>query len=72
MRSVVRRAMAAGQLPAAVSPTQVLEAILGAIAMHVLATPPSLRERMLAESADYVRDVVDMVLRGCGHALSSR
>jgi AcrR family transcriptional regulator len=67
LRSVVRRAMAAGQLPAASAPTQVIEAILGAVALHVLATPPSLRERMLTGSAAYIGDLVDMVLRGCGY-----
>ncbi|SEO86334.1 TetR/AcrR family transcriptional regulator [Trujillonella endophytica] len=67
MRSVIRDAMAAGRLPATTSPTQVIEAILGAIVMHVLVTPSVLRERMLAESSDYVDGVVDLVLRGCGY-----
>lgn len=67
LRSVVRGAMVTGRLPEAVSPTHVIEAILGAIAIHVLVTPPSLRDRMLAESAAYVEDLVDMVLRGCGY-----
>jgi len=66
-RAVVRRAMEAGQLPLETSPTAILDAILGGVIMHVLATPPGLREKMIAGSELYLNQLVDLVLRGCGY-----
>ena len=47
-RAAIRAAMEAGVLPLATSPTAVLDAIVGGVVMHVLATPPDLKEKMLA------------------------
>jgi AcrR family transcriptional regulator len=66
-RAAIRAAMEAGVLPRATSPTSVLDAILGGVVMHVLATPPDLKEKMLADSPGYLVDLVDLVLRGCGY-----
>jgi AcrR family transcriptional regulator len=66
-RAAIRAAMEAGLLPQAGSPTTVLDAILGGVVMHVLATPPDLRDRMLAGSQAYLAELVDLVLRGCGY-----
>ena len=66
-RAAIRAAMDAGQLPAATSPTAVLDAILGGVVMHLLATPPELRDKMLAGAHGYLVDLVDLVLRGCGY-----
>jgi AcrR family transcriptional regulator len=66
-RAAIRVAMDAGLLPLATSPTAVLDAILGGVLMHVLATPPELRDRMLAGADAYLTEIVDMVLRGCGY-----
>jgi AcrR family transcriptional regulator len=66
-RASIRAAMEAGLLPDASSPVAVLDAILGGVVMHVLATPPDLHERMLAGSQDYLIELVDLVLRGCGY-----
>jgi AcrR family transcriptional regulator len=66
-RAAIRAAMDAGLLPAATAPTAVLDAILGGVVMHLLATPPELRDKMLAGAHDYLVDLVDLVLRGCGY-----
>jgi AcrR family transcriptional regulator len=66
-RAVVRRAMDAGQLPDVTSPGAPLDAILGGVIMHVMATPPDLWERLARQSEDYLAELVDLVLRGCGY-----
>jgi AcrR family transcriptional regulator len=66
-RAAIRVAMEAGLLPRATSPTAVLDALLGGVLMHVLATPPELRDRMLAGADTYLAEIVDLVLRGCGY-----
>jgi AcrR family transcriptional regulator len=66
-RAAIRAAMEAGVLPAATSPTAVLDAIVGGVVMHVLATPPDLKEKMLAGAPGYLVEFVDLVLRGCGY-----
>jgi AcrR family transcriptional regulator len=67
VRYRVRSAMDAGLLPMATSPTAVIDAVVGGVAMHVMATPPHLREKMLRESDKYISELVDLVLRGCGY-----
>ena len=71
-RAAIRVAMEDGLLPKAASPTAVLDAILGGVVMHVLATPPDLREKMLAGAQDYLVGLVDLVLRGCGYDFGER
>jgi AcrR family transcriptional regulator len=71
-RAAIRAAMEAGLLPYATSPTAVLDAILGGVVMHVLATPPDLSEKMLAGAPGYLAELVDLVLRGCGYDFGER
>jgi AcrR family transcriptional regulator len=71
-RAAIRAALEAGLLPDATSPVAVLDAILGGVIMHVLATPPDLRDRMLAGSQAYLVELVDLVLRGCGYDFGPR
>ncbi len=71
-RAAIRTAMEAGLLPKAASPTAILDAILGGVIMHVLATPPGLREKMLADAPAYLVELVDLVLRGCGYDFGAR
>ncbi len=40
--------------------------------MHLLATPPELRDKMLAGAHGYLADLVDLVLRGCGYDFGDR
>jgi AcrR family transcriptional regulator len=71
-RAAIRAAMESGLLPNAASPTAVLDAILGGVVMHVLATPPDLREKMLAGAHGYLVELVDLVLRGSGYDFGTR
>jgi AcrR family transcriptional regulator len=71
-RATIRAAIEAGLLPYATSPTAVLDAILGGVVIHVLATPPDLREKMLAGAHSYLAGLVDLVLRGCGYDFGER
>jgi AcrR family transcriptional regulator len=66
-RAAIRAAVEAGELSRDTSPTAVLDAILGGVVMHVLATPPDLKEKMLAGAPAYLVELVDLVLRGCGY-----
>ena len=70
-RAAIRAAMDAGLLPAATSPTAVLDGILGGVVMHLLATPPELRDKMLAGAHQYLVELVDLVLRGCGYQFAA-
>jgi AcrR family transcriptional regulator len=63
-RRIVRRAITRGELPADTSPTVVLDAIMGAAMMHVVATPPELRDTVQSQSEDYLDELVDLVLAG--------
>jgi AcrR family transcriptional regulator len=67
VRGAVREAMHAGTLPLAVSPTAVIDAVIGGVAMHVMVTPPDLHEKMVAGGDAYLAELVDLVLRGCGY-----
>lgn len=63
-RSIVRRAIKRGELPADASPTLLLDAIFGGIYMHALSVPPHLRERAKAGSPAHLEGLVDLVLAG--------
>jgi AcrR family transcriptional regulator len=71
VRRMVRKAMNAGILPFASSPTAVIDAIIGGVAMHVMATPPNLFPKMIREGEKYLTELVDIALRGCGYDFSS-
>lgn len=70
IRGTVRAAIAEGLLPEAESPTAILDAIIGGVAMHVMVTPPELREQMVHRADAYLDELVDLILRGCGYDFS--
>lgn len=61
-RGRLERAIREAHLDPGASPTQILDVIEGAVLMHVLVTPPELRERLRAALATYVVDLVDTQL----------
>lgn len=63
-RALVRHAVAGGALPAGTSPTILLDALAGAMANHVLSTPPELYDDMVARAPRYIEQLVDFVLAG--------
>lgn len=63
-RSLIHEAVARGELPEGTSPTIVLDALTGAIANHVLSTPPQLFSQMQANAPEYVDSLIDFVLAG--------
>ncbi|MHA6622583.1 TetR/AcrR family transcriptional regulator [Pseudonocardia sp. DLS-67] len=63
-RSLIHEAIARGELPEGTSPTIVLDALIGAITNHVLATPPELFSQMQANGPAYVESLIDFVLAG--------
>ncbi len=63
-RALVRQAIARGELPAGTSPTILLDALAGAMANHVLSTPPELYAEMIAQAPSYLERLVDFVLAG--------
>lgn len=63
-RALIHDAVARGELPAGTSPTIVLDALTGAIANHVLSTPPELFAQMQANAPAYVDALTDFVLAG--------
>ncbi|WP_433598207.1 TetR/AcrR family transcriptional regulator [Nocardia sp. CA-135953] len=62
-RTLVRRAMARGELPAGTSVTLLLDMLCGAVTMHVQATPAHLRHQLPATASRYIRELVDFLLR---------
>jgi len=75
-RALVREAVQRRELPPGTSGTLLLDALLGAIVIHVGATPPRLWARMLRGREAYLEDLVDFVLAGVqawqGHRPSPR
>lgn len=67
MYDLTNRAIAEGRFSAIDRPTAFIDALLGGLVMHVLATPPDKRARMTAGASEFVRDHVDLVLRGAGY-----
>jgi AcrR family transcriptional regulator len=67
IRGTVRAAIVAGLLPDAVSPTAILDALIGGVAMHVMVTPPNMRDRMIRGADVYLEQLADLILRGCGY-----
>jgi AcrR family transcriptional regulator len=61
-RRIVRRAVARGELAAGVRVPLLLDALVGALLMRCLTTPPSRRTRLAQEVDRYTESVVDLVL----------
>lgn len=66
-RQRVAEAIREGVLPAGASPVRILDAVEGAIFMHLLVTPPQLLPRVRAGLDDYVEHMVDDQLRAAGY-----
>lgn len=66
-RGLVRSAISMGVVTDVSAGTSLLDALVGGVMMHVLATPPSLFPRMLATSTAYIAGLVDLLLRGAGY-----
>ncbi|MHB1489011.1 bacterial regulatory protein, tetR family [mine drainage metagenome] len=62
-RHRVAAAIRAGDLAADASPVQILDAVEGAIFMHILVTPPHLVDRVRRNLPDYITTMVDNQLR---------
>lgn len=62
----VEKAVEAGELPADTPVEHLLDAIEGAVLVHVLLSSPSSKEKFRAGMADYVAKLVDIQLRGIG------
>lgn len=65
-RHRVEDAIAEGDLDESASVVQLLDAIEGAVLMHVLVTPPELTARMRQTLPEYVETLVDTQLRAAG------
>ncbi|WP_182111397.1 TetR/AcrR family transcriptional regulator [Actinotalea sp. JY-7876] len=70
-RHRVEDAIRDGELPAGASAVQLLDAVEGAILMHVLVTPPELLERVHRTMPEYVSRLVDAQLAAVAHAGSA-
>jgi AcrR family transcriptional regulator len=66
-RHRVDAAIRNAELPPSASPVQLLDAVEGAVFMHILVTPPALRPRMRAALRGYVEQLVDNQLRAAGY-----
>lgn len=66
-RERVAEAIRSGILPPHASPVRILDAVEGAIFMHLLVTPPSLLDRVRAGLDDYIEQMVDDQLRAAGY-----
>lgn len=62
-RRRVEAAIREGDLSPDASPVQILDAIEGAVLMHVLVTPPHLVDRVRRDLPDYIEKMVDNQLR---------
>ena len=66
-RERVTDAVRSGVLPPDASPVRILDAVEGAIFMHLLVTPPELLDRVRAGLDVYVERMVDDQLRAAGY-----
>lgn len=62
--TLVRRAISRGELPAETSATLVIDVLIGAVTNRVAATPPRLRDQMMARRHAFIADLVDLLVRG--------
>jgi AcrR family transcriptional regulator len=65
-RRRVQEAIESGDLPASASAVRILDAVEGAIFMHILVTPPGLVDRVRAGLEAYIDAMVDDQLRAAG------
>lgn len=63
-RGIVRRAIERGELPPATKPGLIMDLLIGSITNHTLSTPRRLRVAMLADSGNFMKTMVDVILQG--------
>jgi AcrR family transcriptional regulator len=63
-RTLIRRGLRRGELPEHVSPTLIGDLVVGAILVHVMATPVHLTDAVRHQSAAYLDTLIDTVLAG--------
>jgi AcrR family transcriptional regulator len=63
-RSLVRRAVLAGELAPGTSPTLLLDTVCGAALNHVITTPDRLRPRVFRRAVPYSAELVDFIIHG--------
>ncbi len=62
----MEKAVEAGELPADTPVEHLLDAIEGAVLVHVILNSPNSKERLRDGIGDYVTRLVDIQLRGIG------
>jgi AcrR family transcriptional regulator len=68
VRAIVRRAIERGDLPSSTSVTLLLDALFGAVLMHVLTTPQSRIPKLRRDAGRFADEIVDFVLNGVRHS----
>jgi len=63
-RRELRRGLQRGELPEQASPTLIGDLLVGAILVHVMATPVHLTDTVRRRSAEYLDVLVDTILAG--------
>jgi AcrR family transcriptional regulator len=71
MRAITRRGAARGELPADAPVTVMLDALVGGVLMHVLATPPAQVTKLASRKDRDVETLVDLVLAKVDRSLIS-
>jgi len=61
-RSIVRRGIARGEIPAGTSVTMLLDTLVGGAMMHAMSTPPGRRAELAASTGRHARRLVDFLL----------
>jgi AcrR family transcriptional regulator len=72
VRAIVRRAIKRGDLPRATSVTLLLDALFGAVLMHVLTTPTAKMPALERRVDEYAHEIVDFVLAAAVNASLQR
>lgn len=71
-RQIARRAVARGELPAEMSPTLIIDLVVGGAMNHVMSTPASLRAEMETRMDYFGHELVEAVLRGVSAQIPPR
>lgn len=70
-RSIVRRAIGRGELPARTPVTVMLDAIFGGIMMNAITVPPHLRDKAKADAPAHLEALIDLILAGIGERVAA-
>jgi AcrR family transcriptional regulator len=63
-RAIAVRAIARGEIQPSLNPGLIVDAVIGAVTLHVYATPRRLRSAMIKNSRHFINDLVQLVLKG--------